>query len=726
MKQIGCKLEVDLGTGTLEIIPLSAMGETITFSESIAGFGGSELSFTLRDLDSPVKSALLRGMRRARLTLYWGTPGATLNDVIFDGYLREARWQHDTRSADVTCQDASIKFANQRVFYTLATFAGKTRETIIGEIAVAMGIPTGTIAAPGTNYKAINEGGDNTVLQFFSDLVAPAGARVWWRDGALQIGPAGLGTPVAVLKLADIRGPINVTPPATTTPNSIEFTSTLFPSLGAQGYTTTVDTVTTPGPYTPAGSVRVQDHITGAISAHVVTPGEETNVSQIVTTTSKWGNTVVSVVVEEYGWYAPKACPREIYGSGSTVVSMPFGGTETYERTGYTETFNTLFDVYEFGISGSGDWRTQERETWMLIKETVTINDFSATEPYWLRTTTSTVSEYCAQEIPLGVVLLVTDELFPPTYAYPTDGGDPIILYAALSFTGDAMTGIGLAPVGFGAAWPWRLSTLADGTAWTFGYELFRSTERQTTTYALADDGHLKSAATRVESVMPFVWRLSGAAFAPVADNLIPPAQNYVLGPFASPRFCDAYGGTLLKDYTWVVEYALDEFSYDLAHWETTTLTPVTRALANQPDTMAQFSPPSAGTVSVATPLPYPVTRTIITSDPQPQRIFADEDVLIALNGIIPGTGSSDFPETVAEMAVCGLAILVNTCSPVVDFGRDPDGTIRAGDTITVDPVVISDEAEDMLVLSNTITLNFKTNEFSQALTCLWIPPELA
>jgi hypothetical protein len=76
-RQIGVVLEMDLGSGSLSIIPLSEIDGDITLRGSINGFGVRELSFVrFGDGQSPWKTALLRGMRRVRLTGLRGVPGA--------------------------------------------------------------------------------------------------------------------------------------------------------------------------------------------------------------------------------------------------------------------------------------------------------------------------------------------------------------------------------------------------------------------------------------------------------------------------------------------------------------------------------------------------------------------------------------------------------------------------------------------------------------------------
>ena len=359
-KQLGARVEMDLGDGVLVTVPASERPATLSITGSLEGFGVRELTCGKIPGESPLRTAWMRAPRRVKVTGVRGTLGGFREWDLFDGLIREGNHSLFPSAASLQAQDASV--LNERLFYTLAPFSYRSRRSIIAEICNRYGIRAGTWTftdvanVGGYVMKGINEFGERTVLEFFGEFLIPTTCRPKWRGGVLNIQhftPS--GTSKRTLTWSDIRE-IRIPPPPTNAPNTVRFTAEIYPYVGPDltGTHPPVEEIVT-GSYTPAAATQKQNHLTGAITAVSPSVTPQTMISKRVTVDNYAGGTLTTRVVTDYAWYAPKACKNRING-----------GTA----------YNNVFDVYQFP---DGTWRTQDTETFMIVQQTTFTKSFNAT-----------------------------------------------------------------------------------------------------------------------------------------------------------------------------------------------------------------------------------------------------------------------------------------------------------------------------------------------------------
>lgn len=402
-RMIGKRIEMDLGDGALSTVQDKDLAPEIRLSGSIHGFGVRELTFSRYGEDqSTFQRTLTRAMQRVRMTAYRGVPGAIGSREMFDGYIRDALFQGFPPVAQIVCQDTSLAYAETPIAYNLEPGSLRERADVILEVLASAGIPAGVFDAPqgtGIFFKALSEAGDRKVLDWLSQVIEPIGARGYWRGGKWNLKRFDTSGPAKrTLKAGDFRT-ISIDPPATNTPNAVQVSSALFAYQGPSGGFTTTETQSARAVYAPKAAVLKQDHTTGTqtvVSAAI--PAADREVSRIVTTTTKNGGTMVSQMVDEWGWYAPRAAARR-------------------QTTGGVNTFNNANDVYQYA---DGSWRSTQQEDFQIIRRRIVSRTFDTDG--FLVSESETPYQFYGMEIPRGTLNPASGAEVPSDVLMTDDG----------------------------------------------------------------------------------------------------------------------------------------------------------------------------------------------------------------------------------------------------------------------------------------------------------------
>lgn len=658
-RYIGAKIEIDAGDGVLSTLLKSEHAPEIRISGSLDGFGVRELSFTkIGGDDSPLRTAWLRGMRRVKVTGYRGTPGAIGEIVVFDGYLRDSDFSVYPRTANLTCQDASVAIIDQPLFYDLAPGAGKTRETIISEICAAASIPLGAVELLGTGggtvYKGISEGGDRRVIEFLADFLVPVGCRPLWNQAQRVLDIRRYDTSRAAVREltpGDILGSPTITPPPTNAPNVVAYSSAIFSYQGPGGRRTETKVDTKFTSYAPVVATQKQDKTTGTLSATGLTSTATVQkTSEIKTTTVYEGGSVVEQYVEEWGFYAPKACPKR-------------------QNTDGTIAHNSTFDAYYFP---DGTWRSQERETWMIIRYVQLLRTFDA-DSGELRSETQWVLTHQPKIQPISSFTTAT-EVF------------------------DA-----------------RLIT-DDGEAWENGVEqLIRDANGS----AIENTAYVS-----VDGVVLFISRhRTGAGLwtrATRPTGSLGGLVTYGFGPRSAQRYGYAYSNTITVGPVSTTTYeVINEQSYRAVTKEHPDGTTV------HGDRLAPLTP--AGTVTYPGAPPHVEMLTDLQTA-QSATVTVKDQVRIAnsLNKEIPEYRENAYCESDAELRIAAIEMMRAIASPRVTISVPVDWVVKEGDVITATHPRFGHGAVTLLVRLITWSINTATGANEQVMECWWIPPELA
>jgi hypothetical protein len=692
MKLIGVVIELDLGSG-LEVVPFSRLGEAMSFRETTDGYGAAEWTFTLYEVnDSPIAASFLREMRAARLTLKWGEPGAVQSTELVEGFTRAVKWNYLTRSAQITCQDSSVKVATRRVQLSLATNpAGTTRESILGTVLGGFDI-TSEIDCPGGVRKAVTESGDKTVLEWVSLFVAPAGRRAYWRNGTLYVVSSGMGDPVATLKDHDIRD-LAIEPAPTNAPNSVRFTALLIDdSVPEDGPSTTTEDEE--GIYTPKVAIQRQN-ADGTIDDIEVSADPDSPISRKVTTKTVVDGIFGETLIEEWKWMAP-FCPR----------SKQLPATYTEQPPVITHSGAVCYNFDD------GDkWRIQDQETFQIWRRTF-VEEFYSGGVHTGRRTTIRINH--AHFYP--AFGRVTNNVIPNDHYRPATG-----------------------PGGFQWEWyecylwqPDQSSERVSGPVQTFtseesGYETpslviddtfirdatgdIVAIRRRLTFERTGCPDEVDTGGTAAGSSDTRRWRSGFPAWTiggiyEIAGNLAAPRHNTFSSGDVEGEFVISYLPMTEATRTGHVQSVSGAGTPDTTN----------RPLGFESE-MSLPSPGSSFVVDVQVPVEDrrgPFTNVVPVD-------VASESV-VAANGEYPMTARNDYCETTDEEQVVARDLLRASLSPAIAVTLDPRGDIRAGDSIALG----MQGNEVVLVRENAMEISLGEQlSATQTLTCMWWPEEL-
>lgn len=713
MKIAGCVVELDFGSG-LEIVPQYRLGNKVTFQETLDGYGAAQWTFTLLDVDSPIDSAFLRDMRRARLTLKCGKPGAITSTLLVDGFTREAKWDYLTHSAEITCQDSSVSVATKRVQISRAMNpAGTLRTTILAGVLATFGV-TSVVDCPGSVRKAITEAGDKTLLDWVSLFVAPAARRAYWRNGTLYVVPSGIGAPTITLTANDIRT-MMIAPAPTNATNSILFSALLIDdTVPADGDVTTIEDEE--GIYTPRGAIQRQNE-DGSVDDIVVTPAPSSPISRKVTTVTNAGGLAPQTVIEEWKWmaaYAPRA--------------------KQYART-YTEDqpHLTHSGIVCYNLNDGDHWRLQDQETFQIWRRTI-IEEFYSGSTHTGRRTTIHINH--AVPYPAFGRIVNNVKINPDGSSRPAAGPGGY-LWFWYGDAGDPDPGPG-SFVGndylFRHTFLWENDQSSERIGGPI--EMFTSAHSGYLVPALViDDTFIRNSVGDIAAIRR---RLTfsrgtpqtelGSYIASGADDLRRYRAGFpswsigsiseIVGSLAAPRGTIGGGETEVEG-EFVIAYLPTTESTRSGHVQSVAGTG-TIDVANRPlGFESEMALPAPGTTYVVdTALPVEDRRGPFTV-PVTQPFGAS--AVIAINGEFQTTARNDYCETTAEEQNVAKDILRLSLAEIGTIEMDPRGDIRSGDSIALG--MLADQA--VLVSGNAIELDLQSGDAKQTLTTAWWPTEL-
>jgi hypothetical protein len=738
---IGGRLSIDKGDGALTAVKGSELGDSIQITGTLNDFGGRTLTFSRFGKDfSPFISSALRELRAVSFSIVRGVRGNTATKKLFDGHFRSTNYQPYPPIAAITCQDASLKFAQTPFFYTLAPGSGRTRLDILLDIFTQYGIPYSNLDFPNSNggsvFKAINEGGSRSVLDFINDFIAPIGCRANWKGNAINIrrpgmhigaGKPGNGSvikfwtpdiPVRTLNPSNIRS-LSIQPPNSDAPNAIRFTALTFAYIGRTGQYSVVKDVLSNGVYAPLVAVNKQDKTTGAITATGLTSSLVSRpVHRVITTTNYEGGTVLSQTIEEYAWFAPKILRNQQTGSitlssltsiGTTATattSSPhtlkngdfvvitastidaYNGTYQITVTG-ANTFTYIFAGGASPATGSPNYNgithNHVSDCWQFADgswRATAQEDFQVVkrtvtvgtfDANGYRTQdTTSVSQFFGKEQPYAQIL----------------NGETLVRYVAC-FLDDS------------------------GISWVNGKEQL-TLETNTTFYAFDPATFIRTrdaetiTSTQADGIGRIAY-LRTSLFNGMATTL-----TAVFGPRSAPSY---WADAAPNQATVTTTYAqTDETTYRR------TVT-VNRFGAFPPSFQTL---PSASNILVPGTVPTAEQKTS-QQKAQPTSILLRDKVRQVFNNgkEILVMYQNDWCETEGELITCALELMRDIASPRVSIDMDFDAMCEEGVTVAVNYPGTTLKAENMIVFDWNATLNMSNGQNSQTLGCRWDPPEL-
>lgn len=704
MKLVGTKIEMDFGSG-LEVVPVSRLGPVVTFKETIAGYGAVEWTFTLLNVDSPLTSTYLTLQQHVRLTLMWGTPGNVQSTILVDGYTREPRWNYLTRSAEITCQDSSVKYATKRV--TLSTPmnpAGSSRAAELESVLASFGI-TSSVDCPGNIRKPINEAGDKTILDWVALYVAPAGRRAQWRNGTLRIVTTDMGTPSVDLAAHDVRS-MTVTPAPTNATNSILFTALLIDDSVTPDGSTTV-TEDQDGIYTPKGAVRRQN-TDGSVDTITTTTTPQSPITRKVTTTTVSGGKVTQTLVEEWRWmspYAPRA-QQQAEAYSENQPSIVASGIVCYDY-------------------GDGDkWHTSDQETFRIWRRTL-VEEFYSGSVHTGRRTTIKINwshAYLAfgravnnanlnaggrpaigpgglmwhwyGAVPKPGATITTEVITRPMYLWDFDNGNDRVSAAIETFT-SAESGYNYPALVIDDAFV--RNAVGDISAIRRTLTFTRNGVLDSAGYAVARD---------VRRWRPGFPIFSPGGFFEITGNISAPRHDIYQSGETEGEFVIGYLPTTSSSRTGHVVSVSGTGTVDI----------VNRPVGFESE-MVLPAPGNSYLVDTAVPVedrvgPFtsPVTETVQST------------TYVTGNGQYQVPARNDYCETTAEEQTVARDLLRQSLALLTGIEIDPRGDIRAGDTVRL----VCESNKLALVRDNEIRIDMRTlSEVVQTLTCMTWPAEL-
>jgi hypothetical protein len=738
---IGASVDMDLGTGTPERVPLRDLGDEISVSGSLDGFGVRQMTFSRYGREQSLwRSRMIQNMASVTLTGYRGTPGSVASTELFNGWVREADFESDTGITTYTCQDVSLPFVDQELFLDVEIGSGQTRKQIVEALFTSLGWPQGTHDWPnddgGYAFKGVSEGGDRRVSEWLVDYLVPIGRRARWKNGEIVVERFDTAEAATrTLGPGEIRS-LTMTPPPTNAPNTVAMSANIYPYLGPGGRRTlTPVTVSTYGDITPEVAINVQNHTTGAITATglTATPLTGVELTRIVTTDTVEGGALIQRVVQEYGWCAPVACNKKQDTSG--VVS-----------------YNDDFDVYEFatsrsGLHGtidtdSGYWRTQSAETFQLLRTTTTRYYFDNVDNGGLlKWSTTTVNELALIEMPSGTYVWLTLSTTPtPQIYYPCymtddkrahiDGRETWVSYQyRRDYVEPAVDSIEL-------------------TGWTEAYDYVVRSMRYPTLLSateVADLGHVVVGVNANGADVLFGYgRSTERRPFPmyrevVLDGVTYPASEFLPLHFFWRGASYAYGRIWPTNYSeepsvWSGSVTLNAIDAT-SHYQSWTLSYEARtalaasglmqagllatnglvpAVASYVNDVMDGALPEIDVVTEGQP-PRPTTITVVDSV---RKALADAIAITEYR-------SSDYCETRDQLNLAGFDVL-REYAPRVQIETDWYHDIGEGSIIAVkDARLGASTAVKLLVQSFSASLNQRTAENSMTLDCVWFPAEL-
>jgi hypothetical protein len=666
---LGFRPSLDKGAGTLETLKGGELGADVGVSGSLDGFGVREL--TLRWFGKtriPFKAAALRAMKRITLDLVRGVPGSIGSRPLFDGYLRDSSFTAGTPPvASITAQDASLPHSLKPMFYNLAPGGELTRNEIAQLVCEEHEIPFGNFDVPnggGAIRKPISEGGDRTVLEWMKLFYEPVGARPYWRHGELCVKKFDTsGDAVRTLGGGDFRS-LTINPPSSNAPNQVQLSAAVFEYEGPTNTRTITDTQSFRATYA-IKKANVRQNTDGSIDTLSLTstPADR-EVRRLVTRTTYTGGNITRRVIEEWGWYIPKACNRKTSDGGATT------------------THNTSFAVYQFA---DGSWRTGQEETFRIIRTTDLTRSFNTDEVGLLTGEVETIEQYHATQIRLGYI----------------DDGTCI------------------------DTWDSNVLITEDGIAWQNGMEEL-ATETNTTTFQLGGlniGGKITAIRVPYESVEwsaecpPLPIYDSGGASVGYAVDIFGPSAAYRYGiAIDFGLLGDTLGGPYDYATVTVQNARVDEDS----HNQTTTF----QYRAPRHINTSFQTVPVTGTVLVPGPVPT-IEQATWKQQAQSATVTLTDTVRVGLAGdvTLPDQRSNDFCETRREMRTAALEIL-REYAPTVDIEMAVDGVIEEGSVIAVDHPDLGYGPVKLLVWNSSWNIGADGTN-SQQLSCRWYTPEL-
>jgi hypothetical protein len=738
---IGGRLSIDKGDGVLTAVKGSELGDSIQITGTLNDFGGRTLTFSRFGKDfSPFISSALRELRAVSFSIVRGVRGNTATKKLFDGHFRSTTFQPYPPIAAITCQDASLKFAQTPFFYTLAPGSGRTRLDILLDIFAQYGIPYGRLDFPnntgGKVSKPINEGGSRSVLDFLNEFIAPIGCRANWKDNQINIrrpgmhigaGKPGNGSvikfwtpdvPVRTLNPSNIRS-LSVQPPNTDAPNAIRFTALTFGYIGATGEYSVVKDVLSNGVYAPLVAVNKQDRTTGAITATGLSSSSASRpVHRIVTRINYDGGTVVSQTIEEYAWFAPKIQRNQQTGSItlSSLTSVGTAATATTPsahtlKTGdfvvitnsgidaYNGTYqitvtgaNTFTYVFAGGASpatGSPNYNgithNHVSDCWQFADGTWRA---TAQEDFQVIKRTVIVGTFDAN----GYRTQDTASVYQffgkeQPYAFIL-GGESLVRYSAC-FLDDS------------------------GISWVAGKEQL-TLETNTTSYQF--DSSTFARTRDVEAIVSTQTdNFSTVAYSRTSlFNGAATSLSYVFGPRSAPSY---WVQASASQATAITTYApVDEATY--------RRTVAVNTFGVYPPSFQSL--PSASNFILSGTVPTAEQKTS-QQKAQPTSILLRDKVRQVFNNgkEVLVMYQNDWCETEGELITCALELMRDIASPRVSIDMDFDAMCEEGVTVAVNYPGTTLRAENMIVFDWNATLNMSNGQNSQTLGCRWDPPEL-
>lgn len=387
-------LSIDRGDGNLSRLQSSEIGPTITVKGNLDGYGRSLRFLRYGTNQNPVLYSWLSSARSVMLTAFSGVAGAITSAVIFLGQVWDGTFATYPPVADVNCQDYSTPFAGVKFYYYKAPKVRASRLEILIDIILRYEIPCDTDALDlgpddgGYSYKAINEAGQNSVLDFLRDFLAPCGRKFFFRaDGYMEVFRVDTTEdPDVTLTPNDIIS-MSVKPPAVNAPNAVRVSANCFAYTGPAGARKTVEYETF-GRATDVwtGAYEWQSHATGAINFSIATPppGIASLPEGAIRTTTQYGadgGTISWQLIEEYGWYSPLMAVNQQDGAG--VVS-----------------YNASLDAWHYL---DGTWRVDQQYTFRVIRRTYIVNTWDAGTGQLLQRDTY-VARYQKIDMPIATV----------------------------------------------------------------------------------------------------------------------------------------------------------------------------------------------------------------------------------------------------------------------------------------------------------------------------------
>ena len=667
-RRIGLLIEADKGTGTLETLTLAEIGPGVTISGSLDGYGSRTLSFKRLGAElSPLRSWILGSQKAVRVTGYLGVPGAIQSRVLFNGYTRVGSFTDYPPSADVECQDSSLAFANTMLALNIENGEGNTRKDVVVGVLDSTAIPYGELdfgpGEGGRMYKGVTVGGDMPVLGWLEQYLTPIARRCYWRDGKLHIRRISTSGPVQrTLGAADgIRVSLGI--PAANDENAVTVSSALYGYQGASGLRTETTIRTQQGVYAPLVATSKQACATGVISALTLSSSAVSReISRVVTKTTYDGDTPVWWEIEEWGWYAPRACNK-------------------WQAAGGAISHNPDFDVFQFA---DGSWRTEQEESFRVLRVTQTVRTWSETM--------------------IGIGYPLDEENTRVTEWYPRTTH---ISYA------DETTAEEIIVAGY---------RTDDGRSWSGGAEAFTFSNKKRTHYTATEDGQLHEVYTTAtgpsENIKTITTQPTLAELTAYLTGVW-----YAYGPTETKKWVrvendswePAFWAQTIS-YVSAVENTYQQstthsFYYLDAGFFSVNPVP---------------SPPASRTETLPGSIPYVPMLVSSYSEPQGATATMTDDPRIALAQRVDGTYSNDYCETLGELETVALERLREVGHVPVSITMPVDFSIDEGDVIVLDYSPVTAAAMTLVVWSINWTFNLATGANEQTLDCRYYPPAIA